>query len=67
MYFTGRPTFTSEHSIEIEVFVDTEALREGITKKERAVHAFFTFVSLSQKDRKVLPMPLLQVGQGSGS
>ncbi|XP_072036992.1 putative cytosolic acyl coenzyme A thioester hydrolase-like [Amphiura filiformis] len=61
MYFTGRPTFTSAHSMEIEVFVDTEALREGITKKERAVHAFFTFVSLSQPERKVLPIPCLQV------
>jgi len=60
MHVIGRPTFTSKHSIEIEVFVDMESIFQGHSKKQRAVHAFFTFVSLGSR-KEVLPVPPLKV------
>ena len=60
MHIVGRPTFTSKHSIEIEVFVDMESMFKGHSKKERAVHAFFTFVSLGNK-KDILTVPPLKV------
>ncbi|XP_033641976.1 cytosolic acyl coenzyme A thioester hydrolase-like isoform X1 [Asterias rubens] len=60
MHVVGRPSFTSKHSIEIEVFVDMETMFKGHSKKQRAVHAFFTFVSLSN-NKEVLDIPHLKV------
>ncbi|XP_038061426.1 cytosolic acyl coenzyme A thioester hydrolase-like [Patiria miniata] len=60
MHVIGRPTFTSKHSIEIEVFVDMESMFHGHASKQRAVHAFFTYVSLGDK-KQVLPVQQLKV------
>ncbi|XP_071945946.1 cytosolic acyl coenzyme A thioester hydrolase-like [Antedon mediterranea] len=59
-HLTGRATFASSRSLEIEVMVDTEYLMDGSKVKERAVHAFFTYVSLGP-DGKTRPIPQLQV------
>eukprot|EP00794_Sanderia_malayensis_P015018 gene15018-16568_t len=58
MTFTGRLVFTSYRSMEIEVFVDAEDVREG--KCFRCVSALFTFVSLDEK-KSVQPVPQLVV------
>ncbi|XP_051787254.1 cytosolic acyl coenzyme A thioester hydrolase isoform X3 [Erpetoichthys calabaricus] len=55
---SGRMTFTSNKSMEIEVFVDADRVFEP--EKYRAVSAFFTFISLD-KDGKPLPVPPLKV------
>lgn len=55
---SGRITFTSNKSMEIEVFVDADTLVGDTQERYRAVSAFFTFVSLS-KDLKPLPVPQL--------
>ncbi|XP_061590996.1 cytosolic acyl coenzyme A thioester hydrolase isoform X2 [Cololabis saira] len=57
---TGRLTFTSARSMEIEVMVDATSLVEEDNGKYRAVSAFFTFISLD-KDNKPLPVPPLKV------
>lgn len=57
---SGRMTFTSNKSMEIEVFVDAESLVEAEKGKYRAVTAFFTYISLD-KDNKPLPVPPLKV------
>ncbi|KAM4702735.1 cytosolic acyl coenzyme A thioester hydrolase [Rhinophrynus dorsalis] len=57
---SGRMTFTSNKSMEIEVFVDADALVGGCQERYRAVSAFFTFVSLS-KEGKPLPVPQLVI------
>ncbi|KAM6925256.1 cytosolic acyl coenzyme A thioester hydrolase isoform 1-T1 [Xenentodon cancila] len=57
---TGRLTFTSARSMEIEVMVDATSLVEEERGKYRAVSAFFTFLSLD-KDNKPLPVPPLKV------
>lgn len=57
---TGRLTFVSNRSMEIEVLVDAASLVEKEMKKYRAVSAFFTFISLD-KDNKPLPVPPLKV------
>ncbi|KAJ1142060.1 hypothetical protein NDU88_008388 [Pleurodeles waltl] len=49
-------TFTSNKSMEIEVFVDADPLIEDFQERYRAVSAFFTYVSLS-KEGKPLPVP----------
>ncbi|XP_069096111.1 cytosolic acyl coenzyme A thioester hydrolase [Pleurodeles waltl] len=53
---SGRMTFTSNKSMEIEVFVDADPLIEDFQERYRAVSAFFTYVSLS-KEGKPLPVP----------
>ncbi|XP_024148249.1 cytosolic acyl coenzyme A thioester hydrolase isoform X2 [Oryzias melastigma] len=57
---TGRLTFVSNRSMEIEVLVDAASLVEKEMKKYRAVSAFFTFISLD-KDNKPLPVPPLKI------
>ncbi|XP_053546369.1 cytosolic acyl coenzyme A thioester hydrolase [Bombina bombina] len=57
---SGRMTFTSNKSMEIEVFVDADNLVGESQEKYRAVSAFFTFVSLS-KEGKPLPIPQLVI------
>ncbi|XP_031700499.1 cytosolic acyl coenzyme A thioester hydrolase isoform X4 [Anarrhichthys ocellatus] len=55
---TGRLTFVSNKSMEIEVLVDASSLVEA--DKYRAVSAFFTFISLD-KDNKPLSVPPLKI------
>lgn len=55
---TGRLTFVSNKSMEIEVLVDACSLAEK--GKYRAVSAFFTFISLD-KDNKPLPVPPIKI------
>ncbi|XP_038579712.1 cytosolic acyl coenzyme A thioester hydrolase isoform X2 [Micropterus salmoides] len=57
---TGRLTFVSNKSMEIEVLVDATSLVETEKGKYRAVSAFFTFISLD-KDNKPLPVPPLKI------
>uniref|UniRef100_A0AAR2K3Z3 palmitoyl-CoA hydrolase n=1 Tax=Pygocentrus nattereri TaxID=42514 RepID=A0AAR2K3Z3_PYGNA len=57
---SGRMTFTSNKSMEIEVFVDADPLAEAEKGKYRAVTAFFTYISLD-KENKPLPVPPLKV------
>ncbi|KAM6929349.1 cytosolic acyl coenzyme A thioester hydrolase isoform 1-T1 [Lycodopsis pacificus] len=55
---TGRLTFVSNKSMEIEVLVDASSLVEA--DKYRAVSAFFTYISLD-KDNKPLSVPPLKI------
>ncbi|KAM9244624.1 cytosolic acyl coenzyme A thioester hydrolase isoform 1-T1 [Dugong dugon] len=56
---SGRMTFTSNKSMEIEVLVDADPVVDNSQQQRyRAASAFFTFVSLSQ-DGKPLPVPQL--------
>ena len=57
---TGRLTFVSNKSMEIEVLVDATSLVEAEKGKYRAVSAFFTFISLDKHNRP-LPVPPLKV------
>ncbi|KAI3357293.1 hypothetical protein L3Q82_015743, partial [Scortum barcoo] len=57
---TGRLTFVSNKSMEIEVLVDACSLVDAERGKYRAVSAFFTFISLD-KDNKPLPVPPLKI------
>ncbi|XP_034732046.1 cytosolic acyl coenzyme A thioester hydrolase isoform X2 [Etheostoma cragini] len=57
---TGRLTFVSNKSMEIEVLVDASSLMEAKKQKYRAVSAFFTFISLD-KDNKPLLVPALKI------
>ncbi|XP_015266862.1 PREDICTED: cytosolic acyl coenzyme A thioester hydrolase isoform X1 [Gekko japonicus] len=57
---SGRMTFTSNKSMEIEVFVDADPFVDESQERYRAVSAFFTYVSLS-KEGKPLPVPQLAV------
>uniref|UniRef100_A0A8C7XRX7 palmitoyl-CoA hydrolase n=1 Tax=Oryzias sinensis TaxID=183150 RepID=A0A8C7XRX7_9TELE len=57
---TGRLTFVSNRSMELEVLVDAASLVEKEMKKYRAVSAFFTFISLD-KDNMPLPVPPLKI------
>ncbi|XP_051895334.1 cytosolic acyl coenzyme A thioester hydrolase isoform X2 [Pristis pectinata] len=57
---SGRMTFTSNKSMEIEVFVDADHVLKSLTETAHAVTAFFTYVSLD-KDGKALPIPTLKV------
>lgn len=61
MTVTGRLTFVSNKSMEIEVVVDASSLVNAEKEKYRAVSAFFTFISLD-KLNKPLPVPSLKVG-----
>ncbi|XP_039697967.1 cytosolic acyl coenzyme A thioester hydrolase [Pteropus medius] len=55
---SGRMTFTSNKSMEIEVLVDADPVMDDSQKRYRAASAFFTYVSLSQEG-KSLPVPQL--------
>ncbi|KAM6435585.1 cytosolic acyl coenzyme A thioester hydrolase isoform 2-T2 [Liasis olivaceus] len=55
---SGRMTFTSNKSMEIEVFVDADRFVGEPQEQYRAVSAFFTYVSLSKEGRP-LPVPQL--------
>ncbi|XP_072101109.1 cytosolic acyl coenzyme A thioester hydrolase isoform X4 [Mobula birostris] len=57
---SGRMTFSSNKSMEIEVFVDVDHFLKSPTETAHAVTAFFTYVSLD-KDGKALPIPTLKV------
>ncbi|KAM4571036.1 cytosolic acyl coenzyme A thioester hydrolase isoform 2-T2 [Fundulus diaphanus] len=57
---TGRLTFVSNRSMEIEVLVDADPLVEKEKRKYRAVSAFFTFISLD-KENKPLNVPPLKI------
>ncbi|XP_058245725.1 cytosolic acyl coenzyme A thioester hydrolase isoform X1 [Hemibagrus wyckioides] len=57
---SGRMTFTSNKSMEIEVFVDADQLADTEEGKYRAVTAFFTYISLD-KENKPLPVPPLKL------
>ncbi|KAE8593231.1 hypothetical protein XENTR_v10019039 [Xenopus tropicalis] len=57
---SGRMTFTSNKSMEIEVFVDADTLVGDTQERYRAVSAYFTYVSLS-KEGKPLPVPQLVI------
>ncbi|MCJ8735224.1 hypothetical protein PDJAM_G00244530 [Pangasius djambal] len=57
---SGRMTFTSNKSMEIEVFVDADQLVDTEEGKYRAVTAFFTYISLD-KQNKPLPVPALKL------
>ncbi|KAG7519679.1 hypothetical protein JOB18_013739 [Solea senegalensis] len=57
---TGRLTFVSSRSMEIEVLVDVSPLIATEKGKYHAVSAFFTFISLD-KDNKPLPVPPLKI------
>ncbi|XP_034975262.1 cytosolic acyl coenzyme A thioester hydrolase [Zootoca vivipara] len=57
---SGRMTFTSNKSMEIEVFVDADPFVDESQERYRAVSAFFTYVSLSNEGRP-LPVPQLVV------
>ncbi|XP_031422102.1 cytosolic acyl coenzyme A thioester hydrolase isoform X4 [Clupea harengus] len=57
---SGRMTFTSNKSMEIEVFVDADPLVEAEQGKFRAVTAFFTYISLDKENRP-LPVPTLKL------
>ncbi|XP_025941474.1 cytosolic acyl coenzyme A thioester hydrolase isoform X2 [Apteryx rowi] len=56
---SGRMTFTSNKSMEIEVFVDADPFVDEPQERYRAVSAFFTYVSLSKEGRP-LPVPQLR-------
>ncbi|XP_076019548.1 cytosolic acyl coenzyme A thioester hydrolase isoform X2 [Genypterus blacodes] len=56
---TGRMTFASNKSMEIEVFVDATSLLGTDHVKYRAVSAFFTYISLDKHNRP-LPIPPLK-------
>ncbi|XP_065061629.1 cytosolic acyl coenzyme A thioester hydrolase-like isoform X2 [Rhopilema esculentum] len=58
MTFTGRMVFTSNRSMEIEVFVDAEDVVKG--ECFRCVYALFTYVSLDDK-KAVQKVPQLVV------
>ncbi|XP_043532016.1 cytosolic acyl coenzyme A thioester hydrolase isoform X2 [Chiloscyllium plagiosum] len=60
MTVSGRMTFTSNKSMEIEVFVDVDHVMESPKGKAPAVTAFFTYVSLD-KEGKALPIPMLKI------
>ncbi|XP_029395493.1 cytosolic acyl coenzyme A thioester hydrolase isoform X3 [Mus pahari] len=55
---SGRMTFTSNKSMEIEVLVDADPVVDNSEKRYRAASAFFTYVSLSQEGK---PMPVPQL------
>uniref|UniRef100_A0A4W5N6I5 palmitoyl-CoA hydrolase n=2 Tax=Hucho hucho TaxID=62062 RepID=A0A4W5N6I5_9TELE len=57
---SGRATFASNKSMEIEVFVDADPLIEAEKGKYRAVTAFFTYISLD-KQGKPLPIPSMKL------
>nr|KAF6460570.1 hypothetical protein HJG59_011482 [Molossus molossus] len=55
---SGRMTFTSNTSMEMEVLVDTDPVVDNSQERYQAASAFFTYVSLSQ-DGRLLPVPQL--------
>ncbi|XP_062962033.1 cytosolic acyl coenzyme A thioester hydrolase isoform X1 [Cynocephalus volans] len=55
---SGRMTFTSNKSMEIEVLVDADPVVDNTEKRYRAASAFFTYVSLNQEGSP-LPVPQL--------
>ncbi|XP_060787508.1 cytosolic acyl coenzyme A thioester hydrolase isoform X3 [Neoarius graeffei] len=57
---SGRMTFTSNKSMEIEVFVDADQLANAEEGKYRAVTAFFTYISLDKRN-KPSPVPPLKL------
>ncbi|XP_043854699.1 cytosolic acyl coenzyme A thioester hydrolase isoform X2 [Dromiciops gliroides] len=57
---SGRMTFTSNKSMEIEVLVDADPVALHSQERYRAASAFVTYVSLS-KEGKTLPVPQLLV------
>ncbi|CAG03202.1 unnamed protein product, partial [Tetraodon nigroviridis] len=57
---SGRLTFTSNRSMEIEVLVDVSSLVEPEMGQYRAVSAFFVFISLDKYNR-VMSVPPLKI------
>ncbi|XP_060913138.1 cytosolic acyl coenzyme A thioester hydrolase isoform X1 [Labrus mixtus] len=60
---TGRLTFVSNKSMEIEVFVDAASLVEAEKGRYRAVSAYFTFISLDKYNRPLPVTPLKVDGE----
>ncbi|XP_065817468.1 cytosolic acyl coenzyme A thioester hydrolase isoform X1 [Labrus bergylta] len=60
---TGRLTFVSNKSMEIEVFVDAASLVEAEKGRYRAVSAYFTFISLDKYNRPLPVTPLKLDGE----
>lgn len=59
VFVTGRMTFTSNKSMEIEVVMDADDL---VTKeKVRVATAFFTYTSVDMEKSKSLPIPPMKV------
>jgi len=56
----GRPTFTSNRSLEVEVEVYMENVWNTDIERARVAHGFATFVSLTD-DNKPLQMPALKI------
>lgn len=59
---SGRLTYTSNRSMEIEVLVDVSSLVEPEIGQYRAVSAFFVFISLDKYNR-VMSVPPLKVSK----
>lgn len=59
---SGRLTYTSNRSMEIEVLVDVSSLVEPEIGQYRAVSAFFVFISLDKYNR-VMAVPPLKVSK----
>uniref|UniRef100_A0A8C7GQS5 palmitoyl-CoA hydrolase n=1 Tax=Oncorhynchus kisutch TaxID=8019 RepID=A0A8C7GQS5_ONCKI len=61
---SGRATFASNKSMEIEVFVDADPLIEAEKGKYRAVTAFFTYISLDKQGKPLSIPPMKLEGDG---
>ncbi|KAF7653790.1 hypothetical protein LDENG_00078440 [Lucifuga dentata] len=59
----GRMNFTSNKSMEIEVFVDVTSLVDIDKRKFRAASAFFTYISLDKHNRTIPVPPLKPQGE----
>lgn len=57
---SGRPTFTSKHTVEVQVMVDAEHPCEGMWARYRVVEAYFVEVPLDQMGN-LMTVPPLQV------
>ncbi|XP_028921724.1 cytosolic acyl coenzyme A thioester hydrolase isoform X2 [Ornithorhynchus anatinus] len=56
---SGRMTFTSNKSMEIEVLVDADPVVDDSQQRYRAASAFFTYVSLSKEGKPLIVPQLL--------
>nr|XP_029520106.1 cytosolic acyl coenzyme A thioester hydrolase isoform X2 [Oncorhynchus nerka] len=64
---SGRATFASNKSMEIEVFVDADPLIEAEKGKYRAVTAFFTYISLDKQGKPLSIPPMKLEGDGGAA
>lgn len=54
----GQITFTSNRSLEVEVIVEFVTPFEKNSQRQRAVDAFFTYVSIDEKGKALPVLPL---------